>query len=355
MLLYIGLAIWPLIVQWIYLNRSIAINVKTMSRNKYLVIAMLPIIILLAFRSSLMGADTSTYMRNFIYMIDTPLKTAIEDSRMETGYLIFVKLITYITHNPLVYQVICVTCMFVGLYDFSKHLDDDDAFLFLYFYCTLGLFFFMFTGTRQCLAMCICLFSYKYVRQKKYLRFILCVALAFCFHKSSILFLVVPFIYNRTVSILNTGIYLILAFISGRYLDVIQAWFNDQFDYTYTIEETNSGMIFLLVLLLLTVFSLILINNRDGNLNVNKYTKALININFVSLFFWIMRLQTRIAERPSYYFLFFSCAFYATALNNIKDEKDRLIYKLLVCGFAMLLYIYRLQTNFATLVPYKFY
>ena len=355
MLLYIGVALWPLIVQWIYSNKPFAFNIKPMNRNMHIIIAMLPIFILLAFRSSLMGADTGTYMRNFVYMIDTPLKTAIDDSRMETGYLIFVKLLTYITHNPLVYQVICVTCMFVGLYDFSKHLDGEDAFLFLYFYCTLGLFFFMFTGTRQCLAMGICLFSYKYIRQKKYIGFILCVVLAFCFHKSAILVAVVLLIYKMKVNALNTGIYFILALICGRYLDVIQDWFNDKLEYNYEIEETNSGMIFLLVLVLLTIFSLIMIYNRDGNLNSNKYTVGLININFVSLFFWIMRLQTRVAERPSYYFLFFSCAFYATALNCIEDKKLRITYKIAVCGFAMLLFIYRLRTNFSTLIPYEFF
>ena len=146
-----------------------------------------------------------------------------------------------------------------------------------------------------------------------------------------------------------------LALIAGRYLQVIQDWFNEQLDYSYAIESTNSGLIFLLVLILLTVFSLIMIYNRDGNLNLNKYTVGFININFISLFFWIMRLQTRVAERPSYYFLFFSCALYANALNSVKDDKQKFLYKVIVCGFAMLLFIYRLRANFSTLVPYEFF
>ena len=206
MFLYIGAAFWPLVIQWVYLNRPFSLSHKPISRNKHILIAVLPIFVLLAFRSGEMGADTGTYMRHFLTMIDTPLKTAIDVSRMESGYLIFVKLLTYITHNPLVYQVVCVTIMFIGLYSFLKQLQDDDPFLFLYFYCTLGLFFFMFTGTRQCLAMSICLFSYQYVCQKKYIRFILCLVLAFFFHKSAILFSIVPFICNRKISRFNTGI-----------------------------------------------------------------------------------------------------------------------------------------------------
>lgn len=355
MLLYIGVAFWPLVIQWIYLNRPLSLSHKPINRNKHILIAVLPIFILLAFRSGAMGADTGIYIRHFLSMINTPLERAMVNSRMELGYLIFVKILTYITKDPLVYQVICVTVMFIGLYSFLKQLKDADAFLFLYFYCTLGLFFFMFTGTRQCLAMGICLFSYKYICQKKYIKFILCLVLAFFFHKSALLFWIIPLIYNRKVKGLNIGIYLVLAFIVGQFLEDIQDWINEQLDYSYAIESTNSGLIFLLVLLILTVFSMILIFNRDGNLNQNKYTRVLININFISVFFWIMRLQTRVAERPSYYFLFFSCAFYANALNSIEDKKQKFLYKILVCGFTMLLFIYRLSTNFKTLVPYEFF
>lgn len=357
MLLYIGVVIWPLILQWIYLYKPLSMRKQVFSRNKHLLIALFPIFVLLAFRSSEMGADTSTYMRNFTYMIDTPLKSAIDASRMEMGYLAFVKLITYITHNTLIYQIICVTCMFFCIYNFLKELNDDDVFLFLYFYCTLGLFFFMFTGTRQCLAMSICLFSYKFLVKKKYLRFILCLVLAFFFHKSSVLFVVVLLIYNRRVNFFNIFLYFIAVLLAGRYLPYIQEWFNDTLDYTYEIENTNSGMLFFLVLTLLTVFSLIMIFNREGNFNltVNKKTRALININFITIFFWIIRLQTRVAERPSYYFLFCSCALYATALNEIEDDRYRRVYKIIICGFALLIYIYRLRTNFASLIPYEFY
>lgn len=354
MLLYIGVAVWPLVIQWIYLNRPFSLSGKLINRNKYILIAVLPIFVLLAFRSAGMGADTGIYMRHFIEMINTPLERALENSRMELGYLIFVKVITYFTQDPLIYQVICVTIMFIGLYSFLKQLQDDDPFLFLYFYCTLGLFFFMFTGTRQCLAMSICLFSYKYVCQKKYIRFILCLVLAFFFHKSAILFSIVPFICNRKVNRFNTGIYIVLALIFGQYLQVIQNWFNEQLGYSYEIESTNSGLIFFLVLILLTAFSLIIIYNHDGNLNSREYTIRLININFISLLFWIMRLQTRVAERPSYYFLFFSCALYANALNSVENNRQKSLYKILVCGFAILLYIYRLSTNFNALVPYVF-
>lgn len=355
MLLYICVAIWPLIVQYIYKNKPLAIGKKRIKKNKYILFALLPIFLILAFRGESMGADTGTYMHQFLNTINTPLESVIANSRMEVGYLIFVKLITYITHNPLFYQIICISFIIYGLYSFLKELEIEDALLFIYFYCTLGVFFFMFTGTRQCLAMGICLFSYKFLKQNQYFKFLLCVLLAFYFHKSAILFIIVLFIYNRKVNIMNTIVYSIMAFVIGRNLNSIQQWFNDTLDYTYSIEYTGNGMIFLIVLLAFSVFSMIMIYNRDGGFNVNKKTRILININFITLVFWIMRLQTRVAERPSYYFIFFSCAFYANALNRIKNSNERRLYKIMVCSLAMILYIYRLKTNFAVLVPFEFY
>ena len=355
MLLYISIAIWPLIIQYMYKHRPLYFGEKQVEKNKYIILALIPFFLVLAFRGERMGADAGTYVRHFMRMTYTPLKVEMATSRMEIGYLIFVKLLTYITQNGLIYQIMCVTCMFFGMYTFLKELEIEDALLYIYFYCTLGLFFFMFTGTRQCLAMGICLFSYKLLTKKQYLKFILCMLLAFCFHKSAVLFIMVLFMYNKKINIFNTIIYCSVVVIAGRNINSIQEWFNDTLEYNYEIEYTGSGMIFLIVLLLLSVFSMIMIYNRDGGFNRNVNTRVLININFITLVLWVLRLQTRVAERPSYYFMFFSCALYAHALNTIKDSKERNLFKMIICGFTMLLFIYRLKTNFAVLIPYEFY
>ncbi|MDD3360198.1 MAG: EpsG family protein [Hespellia sp.] len=368
MLLYLAVAIWPLIIQRLYAHGRLVIGNRRVEFETHLIIAMTPIFVLLAFRSGKMGNDTATYVRQFGEMIDIPLEYAFATSRMEQGYLVFVKALTFITHNGLVYQVICVTIMMMGMYFFLiEH--EKDAFLFLYFYCTLGLFFFMFTGTRQCLAMTICLFSYRFAQRKQYIRFLLCVVLAYYFHKSAVLFVIVPLVMLIKVNLITTIIYIIVPFILGRYLQAIQTWFNDTLDYSYGIESTGSGMIFLMVIIVFTVFSMIQLFN-SGYIGKNNTVMSglgketqdftqevynLLNINFITLAFWAMRLQTRVAERPSYYFLFFSCLLFAKAFNRITENQNRQLYWFLMIGFTLALYVYRLSTNFASFVPYQFY
>ncbi len=354
MLLYIFIAVWPLIVGWIYYNRPLAVGDNCLSLNKHIFIALLPIFILLAFRSGEMGADTGTYVRHFERMINTSIEQEFNITRMEHGYILFVKAITYLTHNGLVYQIICVSIIMLGLFVFLMD-QEENAFYTLFFYITLGLFMFSFTGVRQCIAMSLCLLSYHFVKDKKYIRFVIFIALAFCFHKSAILFVAVPFIMNLKIGFVKTVLYGGTALIAGRYLDRIQAWFNEQLQYDYEIEATGNGGIFLGVLLLLTIYSLVEIFNYYNSLNKNKVEIQLMNINFIAIFFWLMRLSTRIAERPSFYFLFFSCALFGHVLNKDEETKSNKIFKILIICFSITLYIYRLRTNFASLVPYQFY
>lgn len=352
MIPYIAVAVWPLIVNGIYNKGKITFGAKDVGFNWYIVLALLPMFIMIGFRNVALGADTGMYIENFKYAAMVPIKTLFDKSRMEDGYLIFVKLITYITKSPLVYQLICTCIYFIGILEFAKTIDKKDVFLFIYFVCTLGLFFFMFTGIRQCLAMSICLFGYKYSQRRKLIPFVLSVLLAFCFHKSAILFIVVYFMSKMKITWYNITIYVVGLWVAVTYLFDIQEWFNEQLDYNYEIEETGSGFIFLAVVLLLTAFSMFMIYN---NHKFSEKAQALMNINFITVFFWVLRLQTRVAERPSMYFTFMSCALYAYGLNNIKEGKQRFIFKLIIVALTLLLYIYRLRTNFASLIPYKFY
>lgn len=352
MLPYMVVALWPLIVYSIFTKGKIVIGEKEINFYWYVILAMLPMFIMIGFRSGNLGADTNGYLNNFIYVNSTPFSEVLETSRMEKGYLIFVKLITYITKYPLVYQLICTFIYFIGVLEFAKTLDKKDVFLFIFFVCTLGLFFFMFTGVRQSLAMSICLFGYKYSQRRKIIPFILCVLLAFCFHKSAILFIVVYFMVKMKVTWYNTVAYAVGLWIVTTYLFDIQEWFNEQLEYDYGVEKTNSGGIFVIILALLTVFSMVMIYN---NHKFNKDIQAFMNINFITVFFWLLRLQTRVAERPSMYFMFMSCALYAYGLNCIKNNQQRFIFKFIIIVLSMLFYVYRLNYSYSGLVPYKFY
>ena len=350
MLLYIFVAIFPL---WMMTRFNALPLIKQNERRYkilYLFLASLPLFLMIGLRNELMGSDTLVYMRHFSEMRQMSLSEAIESTRMEIGYIYFVKIISYITPSPKVFQLICSTIYMLGVLSFATNLKDNDGFLFLYFFCTLGLFFFFFTGIRQCLAISICLFSYNFLIRKRYIVLLLFIALAYCFHKSALLFLFMLLVWNNKLKWYNYVIYIIALIIVSHYLLDVQMWVNENFDYDYEIEDARGGTIFLVILSIFSLISLWVINNRLTN--TKSFAISLFNSNIITLFFWFLRLQTRVAERPSYFFMAFSCALFAHAVNHFPNYNERKPVQILMILIAMLLYIYRLSTNFAVLVPY---
>lgn len=356
MILYVFVALFPLICGNIYTEKpqltSRDVKYNKRRRFRWLLFASLPMFFLIAFRNEYLGADTISYTNHFLDMTNTSWDNIFDNTRMEHGYVVFVKAITHFTDSPLVFQIIYSSIYWLSVSFFANQLEES-PFLFLFFFCTLGTYTFMFTGVRQCLAICICLISYKFIKKQKLIPFLLCILLAYYFHKSSLLFIAAYFIFPRKINILNTIIISIFCGISINYLDVIQEWFNEQLDYDYSIESTNSGSIYLAFLVLLTILTIFLIfrNNQSSN----KGATGTLNIGFIAVFFWILRLSTRVAERPSYYFLFFSFAALTVALEGITNKSERFVISSVVITLCLVLYIYRFMTNFASLVPYRFY
>lgn len=352
MIPYILAALFPLLVESVYtehLNRA-----PVRARKKrwvYVLIAILPLFVMIAFRNQSLGADTGVYLRHFQATAETAWGDLFENTRMEFGYLVFVKLLTCVTDSPLVYQIIYTLIYFSAIFVFCNQ-QERSPFFFLFLFCALGLFTFMFTGVRQCIAMSICLFSYPFIRKKKIIPFVFLVILAAFFHRSAILFVVAYFIYGRKINPFYVALYGVLSFASVYFLENIQDFFNDALDYDYEIETTASSPLFLVFILLLTTASIILLFSYK---TLTVQARGFANVAIITVFFWILRLFTRVAERPSYYFLFFSCALIATAVDSLKSLKERYITKTAVVALCMVLYAYRLATNLSTLLPYSFY
>lgn len=347
MIVYIFVALWPLFMMYIYKSTHKVIHERPSLRT--LIITSLPMFILIAFRSEHMGADTYIYCKHFVESIGMPISEMIESTRMEVGYLFFVKSVGCITSSPKIYQIICTCIYMVGFISFAKQLKGTDSFLFFYFVCTLGLYMFFFTGVRQCLAISLCLFSCQYLLQKKYWILALILLVAYFFHKSSLLFLLTLFVWNRNLKWYNYILYALIVFIVGKYLMELQLWANDAFDYNYEIESVGGGQVFLALLSILTIFSYVVIKRT----NKNSTDVYLFNINVLTLLFWILRLQTRVAERPSFYFLAFSCALFASCMNYLPKKGQISICRHLIILVTFVLYIYRLLTNYSSFIPYS--
>lgn len=356
MIYYVFAVLFPLLIK--HINHENQCELTDLSdaqalwrRKAWVYFAALPMFALIAFRSASIGPDTGVYRWMFTHIIDKGWSVLQSGERVEIGFLVFEKIVSLFTKDEFVYQIICAFIYFISVVEFACNFKGVE-FDFLYLYGTLGVYKFMFTGVRQCLAMCICLWSFKFIEKRKFIGFIALLALAFTFHKSAILFLPAYFLYNRkkssVTSLLMPLFIIALPFITPD----LQGWMANFLSYDYAeIESTQNGYLSFLCILLISLFSIYMISIKSKNQDVKQIWR-LNNISYFALVFWTMRLITRVAERPSYYSMFFTMVVFAYCLNLINDRRNRMMLKLVAYSLTFILFVYKM--NVSLYVPYSF-
>ena len=202
------------------------ISQATYKNNKKVssLISLISILILSTFaalRGMSVGKDISVYGER-LFMLAQKHNSLIDyiiAGKAEIGYL-FVNFLTYKLFGNIhalffILEFFNITCVYIIAYK-----DKNKGTFFFYILSYLLLWNNASLNIiRQSIAMIILLLSYKYLEEKKPLKYYVAVAIAFMFHKSSIIALINPLIYrltdNKTVKIKY------IAFISIAYAYII--------------------------------------------------------------------------------------------------------------------------------------
>jgi hypothetical protein len=326
-------------------------NIDNYRRKLATVLALVPIFILMTLKGKSVGADTLDYYEYFKITRNLSLSKMFEN-RQEAGYQILVKALNTVFTDPQILFIITglFFCISIGVfvYKFSKNQT-----VAVVFYITLGLFAFMMTGLRQGIAMCICLYSFSYIKEKKIFQFLLLIWLAYYFHTSALFFIPAYFIANMKVDIKNFLIFiLIFGFVMyfGEGLLIKIAVSTDYEQYAQ-IERTTNGQIFFAIVAIITFFSLIY---QKKILALNPYNYIFINLNYLNLMLWGLRLISRVAERPSLYYMFATVILFEQLVSSIDEISMRRTFYYGAIGLSLVLFFYRLNTNLM-IVPYRFF
>ncbi len=324
-------------------------KMDTKKQNMYFLIGVLSIYLLMALKQPVTG-DYSRYATHFMTIIFKSL-SGQSAFLSEPGFFFFNRVIRSFTDNSFYFFAITsgIICFSAGrfIYKFA-----DNKRYAIFFYYTIGLFAFSMAGLRQTLAMSICLFSYTAIKERRLLRFLLLIGLAFLFHRSAVFFLPAYFIANvkwKFNTVFGTlSLYALVCLFFNRIYEYIAGWL----DYDYGIENTGNGGIFLIILMIISVLALIY---RKKLLDLNPDNIIFINLHFAVLALWIFRMFTRTVERPSYYYLYASIILLDKILS-LKAERDADVItgKILVLSsllFFGLIFIYRLLRD-GNLLPY---
>lgn len=165
---------------------------KTNAKKIYCVFITIVLLLLMGLRDETLGeSDTvSFYIPRFNLIQGLTISKTFEIFR-DTDPIFYVctKIITFFTDNVNLYFFICSLPLVIGIsrliYKYSK-IPMISYFVFL----GLGYYFTAFITLRNSVALGILLFSYPYLRERKFWKFLFVVMLAYIFHNSAIFFLI---------------------------------------------------------------------------------------------------------------------------------------------------------------------
>lgn len=352
MILYLIVSIWPAICYGFYNRCSFFKNksASIISERIWIVLSMLPMFVLLAFRNKGMGPDTGTYWEAYKFASNNSFNVVFRTQKMEPGFLFVEFILSKIFPSPYFFQILYVSFYFLSIYYFVSR-NGNHKFLTIFLLCTLGLFKFFFTGIRQCISMCICLLSFECVKKKQPFKFFSIVLVAILFHKSAILFSAVYFVYWLKHNLKN--LLVVITICLSLFVGVLFffPYLSSLLGYgEYQLEFTGNGFARFTFLFLL--FICFVLNKENRNFK-NNYERGLFNVSLIFMFMWFLRLTTRTAERVSLYYLPFFSIFISSKISVIfgSRTKESNIMFVIICSLLLFLFLHSLKTD--NLVPYK--
>lgn len=336
-----GLGIFPYLVMLLIVLMCIRreSRLRTTKERKWnLIIALIPVFVLIGFKSENVGRDTYNYLSTMA-AFGSEIDWGEEGKKtMEVGFQALIILLRKFTGNPQSLLITLGLLTSVSLYQFIRRTATNWC-LALYFFVCLGFFQFSMTGIRQTMAIDILLLSYPFIKNKKLILFMLVVGVAFLFHKSAVVFAPLFFISNMAINKKNTVLMVIVMTVLFFFSEDILLTTADVMDYNYGIESTDNGNILLLIVLIITIMahryqSVIMERNHDA--------QFLFNANYVSVLLWIIRMVSRTVERVSLYFMPYTYVLLEQYLGSLPSRKKGL-YTFIVIILATALFLYRMS------------
>lgn len=273
---------------------------------------------------------------------------------IELGYKILNKIINEFGD----YRLLLISISGFSNYLFFRLYYKNDEFQFtrIILFCSIGIFPFLFTGLRQVIALSLGIIAFKYVRKRHIIPFLLVVLIAFSFHKSaSILLLLYPIYHFKfrkkyiyyiipliiIVFFLKNNLFLfMLQFLGQKYIN----------DYSEITATGAFNMLFLYLFFLL--FCLII----PDEAKINHEVKGLRNILIFIVILQIFASINTVAMRMNYYFIIFIPLLIPEIIDISKKKYTKLVKVLIrfICFFLTFYFFYQgyFGTDMLQIFPY---
>ena len=343
MLPYFYILIASLFIVWVYQ--------KTKSLPFFILLCLI-LTIFVGLRSTHVGTDSGGYARAFLSMGDySNLLDAMYNISTEKGWNALNWLLYQICPRYCFYFIIIGFLSTIGPLILIKNLSSSIV-ISLFFYITLGFYLFGFAGMRQALAVSIYAMSYKYLINRQFIKYLITVIVAACFHQTVLIALPLYFIFTLEFSKIRIILITIGTAILGLYVDDIML-FLIHFEERYEVynEIQGGGSLFALFYIVMMIF-FVSQRNKIREEHISKYDTMLMMLVVGSMIYLMVTISGLYGEvtRLALYFQL-SIILLWSYLFTYRKRKLNLILSLSIIG-VHLVYFYIYLKKIGGIVPY---
>ncbi len=289
------------------------------------IVVFLGIWFLIGLRATDVGTDTITYMYDFLKVREYSSILYIFRTEPEPLYILLRTIGRKLTDNYTIMLFIFAIPMAWAFTELLKKWSDD-YFLSVLIFSVLEIFYFSMAGIRQTIAMGIAILAIKYAYERKPIPFFILCLIAYGFHNSVYIFLIVYFIMNIKVG-MKQWIAVLVCYILGLtknsiVMELVRLFMDEERFGNYTDGETSELTLSMFYIKLMFVILCFIF--KDDVLKENPKYKLFYNTAFVGL--CLQAFTPILGEffRASMYFSVVLCVLVPKAINSIKDRQTKI-------------------------------
>ena len=370
--IYIGLLLYLFAISLIA-----RILIKEKSRQDTIILKFVlgAMFLICSLRGTYVGIDTYGYKS--IYEITAAIPwNNFDYVYFEYGYILLMKLFILLGAPFNVFLMGVYAVVFIPIYFFLKRYSKNVVMSLLVYIC-FTFFTFNLTGIRNSMGLSICLLAFMFLEKKNFKSLIITCALiflAFGFHKSAIVFVMVIIAAYFPFELKTSWIYVLCSVILIYQPALVFNFANDYMDRHVAKSgslELGGAFIFYLVIEVMAIFVYSNISERSASFaamqgdSIEVKEKSEISrkssehtfmhvIYFAILSFLVVGNNNSLI-RAAMYFQIFIVVLLPNTLEQL-DKKSRLILKTLLSIFLIVFYYLTvLKTNTYNIEPYMFF
>lgn len=303
-----------------------------------------------ALRDVSIGTDLKAYIP-FFESGSRRLLTDYSENRMEYGYQLYSNFIAqYVTTDSNIFLAITSAVLLVPISYIIGKYSKSPALSFIIF-TSFIVYHFTFSGLRQAIAIGFTFYSYKYIVEKKLIKFLALIITAFFFHNSAIIFIVAYPMCNWCKLTKTKYLIVGLASLLGLFLIrsiaafALELIFSDGRYDNYLKADYSGAYMLLILLIIFFLFTFI-----EKGEEIDNYRKLL----FCAVLSQSLGLISPSATRIGYYFSVFLCLAVPQVTYSLKNKQSKNLYNIGIALFMVFFFFYTNSDGYLEVIPYKF-